>query len=139
MTAVIAEVDAHEGPVYAADEEALYFTSLPRPEVDIKRLDLRSGEDAHRIEALDVRDGRRLFAVIDPGYPDGIKIDAAGRVYSAGPAGVQVFAPEGEVVADIPVPGAVHLAFENSSPPTRIHVTADTAVWAAPTIEPEEA
>jgi gluconolactonase len=41
-------VDAHEGPVYAADEHALYFTSLPRPGqatpvVDIKRLDLVSG------------------------------------------------------------------------------------------------
>ena len=31
MTAVIAEVDAHEGPVYVADEDALYFTSLRGP------------------------------------------------------------------------------------------------------------
>ena len=29
----IAEVDAHEGPVYVADEDALYFTTLPRPGV----------------------------------------------------------------------------------------------------------
>ena len=29
--ALLAEVDAHEGPVYFADENALYFTSLPRP------------------------------------------------------------------------------------------------------------
>jgi hypothetical protein len=28
------EVDAHEGPVYVADENALYFTTLPRPGVD---------------------------------------------------------------------------------------------------------
>ena len=27
----LAEVDAHEGPVYFADEDALYFTSVPRP------------------------------------------------------------------------------------------------------------
>ena len=27
----VADVDAHEGPVYVADEHALYFTSLPRP------------------------------------------------------------------------------------------------------------
>ena len=44
----VVDVDAHEGPVYAADEHALYFTSLPRPGqaapvVDIKRLDLASG------------------------------------------------------------------------------------------------
>jgi gluconolactonase len=27
----VAEVDAHEGPVYAPDEDALYFTTLPQP------------------------------------------------------------------------------------------------------------
>jgi len=26
----VVEVDAHEGPVYAPDEDALYFTTLPR-------------------------------------------------------------------------------------------------------------
>src|SRR5262249_11419005 len=41
---VVAETDAHEGPVYAADEHALYFTSVRRgTEVAIKRLDLDSG------------------------------------------------------------------------------------------------
>jgi gluconolactonase len=43
---LVAEVDAHEGPVYFADENALYFTTLPRPgpdrspAVQIKRLSL---------------------------------------------------------------------------------------------------
>ena len=27
----VVDVDAHEGPVYVADEDALYFTTLPRP------------------------------------------------------------------------------------------------------------
>jgi gluconolactonase len=43
----VADIDAHEGPVYAPDEDALYFTTAPRPdavrghrfpEVAIKRL-----------------------------------------------------------------------------------------------------
>jgi gluconolactonase len=40
----LVDVDAHEGPVYLAGEDALYFTSVPRPgpRVDIKRLDLGS-------------------------------------------------------------------------------------------------
>jgi gluconolactonase len=40
----LVDVDAHEGPVYVPGEDALYFTSVPRPgpRVDIKRLDLRS-------------------------------------------------------------------------------------------------
>jgi gluconolactonase len=41
----LAETDAHEGPVYVADENALYFTTVPRfekgePQVAIKRLAL---------------------------------------------------------------------------------------------------
>ena len=43
MTAVVVEVDAHEGPVYVPDEHALYFTSVPAPEVAIKRLVARLG------------------------------------------------------------------------------------------------
>ena len=41
---LLVDVDAHEGPVYVPGEDALYFTSVPRPgpRVDIKRLDLGS-------------------------------------------------------------------------------------------------
>lgn len=45
----LVDVDAHEGPAYAGDTNALYFTSTPRladsgsPLVDIKRLDLDAG------------------------------------------------------------------------------------------------
>jgi gluconolactonase len=40
----LVDVDAHEGPVYVAGEDALCFSSVPRPgpRVDIKRLDLGS-------------------------------------------------------------------------------------------------
>ena len=40
----LVDADAHEGPVYVSGEDALYFTSVPRPgpRVDIKRLDLGS-------------------------------------------------------------------------------------------------
>jgi gluconolactonase len=40
----LVDVDAHEGPVYVPGEDALYFTSVPRPgpHVDLKRLALGS-------------------------------------------------------------------------------------------------
>ena len=40
---LVAETDAHEGPVYAADEHALYFTTVRRERVALKLLDLNSG------------------------------------------------------------------------------------------------
>jgi gluconolactonase len=99
-----------------------------------------SGEATHRVEAFDVVGGRsltdrRVLAVIDPGYPDGIEVDGDGRVYVAGPAGVDVFAPDGQRIAAIAIPGAVHLAFGG---PDRLYVTADTAVWSAAIPEPSK-
>ena len=37
----------------------------------------------------------RLFAGVDARHPDGIEVDAEGRVYASCPAGVQVLAPDG--------------------------------------------
>jgi gluconolactonase len=47
MTTRVVATDAHEGPVFVADENALYFTSVPHrnggpPIVAIKRVDLES-------------------------------------------------------------------------------------------------
>jgi gluconolactonase len=86
----------------------------------------------HHIRAFDVVDGRRLvngrlFATITPGFPDGIKVDADGRVYSSSFSGVQVFSTDGELVEEIPLPGAVNFAFGGST----LYVTTDTAIWAA--------
>jgi gluconolactonase len=39
----ILDVDAHEGPVYSAAEDALYFTTVRRERVSIKRLALADG------------------------------------------------------------------------------------------------
>ena len=41
------ETDAHEGPVYAPDEHALYFTTN-RPSVAIRRLDLATARASPR-------------------------------------------------------------------------------------------
>jgi gluconolactonase len=115
-TDVVADgFDKPNGLAFSPDERVLYVGD--------------SGEGTRRIEAFDAVDGRRLFAVIDLGYPDGIKVDADGLVYAASCSGVQVFEPGGALVGEIDVPGAVHLAFGGHG---RLYVTADTAVWAAP-------
>jgi gluconolactonase len=89
----------------------------------------------HHITAFDVVDGRRLgpgrlFAVTTPGVPDGIKVDRDGRVYASCSAGVQVFAPDGDLIGLIALPGAVNFTFGG---PGRnvLYVTSDSAVWAA--------
>jgi gluconolactonase len=75
----VAEIDAHEGPVYVPSEDALYFTTLPRrdargvPRVRIKRLSLGGDarvvrEDANAANGMALaRDGRLL--VCEQGTP----------------------------------------------------------------------
>jgi len=89
----------------------------------------------HRILAFDVRDGThlaggRLFAVITPGFPDGLKTDPAGRVYASSPGGIQVFTPAGDLIGQISVPGAVNFAFGGPGGDV-LFITTDAAIWAA--------
>jgi gluconolactonase len=89
----------------------------------------------HHIRAFDVTPAGglargRLFAVIDPGFPDGIKVDVEGRVYSSSFDGVQVFTPEGHRLGTIHLPGAVNFTFGGNDRNV-LFITADTAVWAA--------
>ena len=89
----------------------------------------------HHIRAFDVLDGHRLagdrlFAVTNPGFPDGLKVDAAGRVYASAFSGVQVFSPAGDELGEIHLPGAVNFTFGGPGNST-LFITADTALWAA--------
>ena len=86
----------------------------------------------HHIRAFDVVDGRRLengrlFMTITPGFPDGIKVDTDGRVYSSSFSGVQILSPAGVLLGEILLPGAVNFAFAGST----LFITTDTAIWAA--------
>lgn len=70
----------------------------------------------HAIYAFDVLDGvhlgpARLFAVITPGIPDGLKCDAEGRVYSSSSTGVQVFDRRGRILGEILAPGVANFCF----------------------------
>jgi gluconolactonase len=262
VTRVVA-TDAHEGPVYAADEDALYFTTVPQPDVAIKRLDIGSGRitvvradankangmtldrdgrlviceqgtsteparisrldrrtaaaetvvdafegrplnspndvvvrsdgtiwftdpsyghlqgfrpeprlpdavyryDAgtdrvsvvadtlekpnglafspdesvlyvadngapHHLLAFDMAGGSRVVAVGAPGHPDGVKVDAEGRIYISSGDGIEVLCPDGRRVGEIDLPGAVNFTWGGRHRNV-LYITADTAIWAA--------
>jgi gluconolactonase len=108
--------DKPNGLAFSPDESVLY---------------VGDSESPHHILAFDVLEGSRLgpprlFAVITPGYPDGIKVDADGRVYSTCADGIQVFSPLGRLLAEIDLPGAVNLCFAADG---ALLITADDAIW----------
>jgi len=131
LTVVADSFDKPNGLAFSPDERVLYVT------------DSGANQEAgsfhvgrpHHVLAYDVIDGRhlageRLLAVTTPGFPDGLKVDAAGRVYASAFSGVQVFDPSGDLIGEIRLPGAVNFAFGG---PGRnvLYITTDDAIWAA--------
>jgi len=70
----------------------------------------------------------RRFATIDQGFPDGLKTDRRGNVYTTGGPGLLVFSAAGALLREIELPGAVNFAFAGD----RLLVTADDAIWSIP-------
>jgi gluconolactonase len=66
----------------------------------------------HEVRAYDVRGGRvvsggRTVAVIEPGVPDGIRVDELGNLWVSSGDSVQVLDPDGRPVARVPMPEPV--------------------------------
>ena len=74
--------------------------------------------------------GERLFAVVTPGFPDGLKVDRDGRVYASSFSGVQIFDPGGQLLGEIHLPGAVNFCFGGRERDLLL-ITTDSAVWSA--------
>jgi gluconolactonase len=130
-TVVADEFDKPNGLCFSPDEAVLYINDSG---VNQEAGSHHPGRP-HHVKAFDVEDGRRLrserlFAVVAPGQPDGMKCDADGRVYVSSASGVQVYDSTGDHLGEISVPGAVNFCFGG---PERnvLYITNDTAVFAA--------
>ncbi len=131
LTVVADSFSKPNGIAFSPDERVLYVTdSGANQELGTYYVNL-----PHHVIAFDVVGGRqlanqRLFAVTTPGFPDGIKVDRAGRVYVSSPTGVQVYSPEGDLIDHIDVPGTVNFTFGGADH-NILFITANTAIWAA--------
>jgi gluconolactonase len=131
VIAMAESFDKPNGLCFSPDESILYLTDSGANHEPGSFEPSRP----HHIKAFDVLDGGRLagervFADVGPGFPDGIKVDAGGRVYASSFSGVQVFSPDGRLIGEIELPGAVNFCFGG---PERdvLFITADTAIYAA--------
>jgi gluconolactonase len=131
-TTVVADgFDKPNGIALSPDERTLYVTDRGANQEPGGYYRTRP----HHIKAFDVTggtrvNGERLFAVVTPGFADGLKVDRDGRVYASSFSGVQVFDPEGERLGEIHLPGAVNFCFGGPAHDLLL-ITTDSAVWAA--------
>lgn len=64
-----------------------------------------------------------------PGAPDGMKIDANGNLYSAGPGGIWIFSPEGKHLGTLVVPEKTsNVAWAGTDRKT-LYITATTSIY----------
>ena len=95
--------DHPNGLAFSPDETKLYVSDTAGA--------LTPGGN-HCIFVFDVVDGRslaggRVFAVIEPGLPDGMRFDQRGFLYTSAQDGVHVYAQDGARIGRIPVPEKV--------------------------------
>ena len=116
------------GLAFSPDESVLYVA------------DTSSGRVAHgkhHILAFDVLDGTggrwlgppRLFRTIDPGAPDGLRVDVDGNVWTSAGDGVHVLTPEGVELGRILTPEpAANVTFGGRDGRT-LFITASSTLW----------
>ncbi len=88
----------------------------------------------HHIRAFDVRDGQKLdngrvFAEIDPGLPDGFRLDTDGYLWTSARDGVHCYAPDGTLVGKILTPERVSNLTFGGPKKNRLFMTATTSVY----------
>jgi gluconolactonase len=100
----ISMLEDPNGLAFSPDESVLYFS-----DTSAARSDSTAGN--HHIVAFDVQghslSNPRIFAVIEPGLPDGFRVDAAGNLYISSLDSVQIYSPTGELLRKIKVPEKV--------------------------------
>ena len=122
-TPVVTELAHPNGLAFSLDESLLYVTDTAPIE----------GSEAPRpIRVYDVTGGvasnGRVFAQ-QSGTADGLRVDAAGRVWtSSGPA-VQVFSPDGELLLDIPLPETASNVCFGGTDGRDLYITASTSLY----------
>jgi gluconolactonase len=115
------------GLAFSPDESVLYVSDTSAA--------LRSdGGGHHHIVAFTVADGQalespRVFAVIEPGLADGIRVDENGFVYTSSADSVQVYAADGQRIGRIAVPEKVgNLCFGGASG-NDLYICASTSLY----------
>lgn len=125
VTMVADDCEMPNGLAFSLDEQKLFVTDTSRTEAP---------EGKHHFRVFDVIDGQRLggsrvFAEIDPGIPDGFRLDAEGFIWTSAGDGIQCLAPNGDLVGKILIPEPITNLVFGGPRGDRIYATGLTGLW----------
>ena len=125
LTCVAADFIQPNGLAFSPDGRTLYVADSARTH------DPRA---PHHIRALEVIDQSRLgrsrvFTDIEPGIPDGLRVDEQGNVWTSAGDGIQCFAPDGTLLGKILLPEKVANLTFGGPRRNRLFITANTSLY----------
>ena len=126
IDAVIKEMERPNGLAFSPDETVLYVS-------DTSQVDYVQGH--HNIRAYDLVDRQqvtnsRVFVEIEPGQPDGLKVDKQGNIFTSSADSVQIYSPQGDRLGKIFVPEVVSNLTFGGRDGKRLFITAGGSLYA---------
>lgn len=126
IDAVVTEMERPNGIAFSPDESLLYVS-------DTSGFDYPQGH--HDIRVYAVVDGRRtengrVFVVVEPGQPDGFRVDERGNLFTSSADSVQVFAPDGTRLGKIRTPGVCANLTFGGQEHNRLFVASGSSLYA---------
>jgi gluconolactonase len=124
IRAVLTDFNGPNGLAFSPDEKRLYVADTGR----------MFSSDPQHIRAFDVGEGWTLkggdvFHAIAPGAADGMRVDAAGNLWSSAGDGVHCIAPDGHRLGKILVPELVSNLCFGGRHGHRLFITATTSIY----------
>jgi gluconolactonase len=124
---VSAFVEEPNGLAFSPDESVLYVS-------DTSAATRSDGSGHHHIVAFDVVGGQeltnpRVFAVVEPGLADGLRVDEQGFVYTSSADSVQVYHPDGTRIGRIAVPEKVGNLVFGGDEGNELFICASTSLY----------
>jgi gluconolactonase len=130
LTAVTDRMIHPNGLAFAPDESLLYVSDTS--------WGMDPADDRH-IVAFDVVEGRRLenprvFMTMEPGVPDGFRVDEHGNVWTSAQDGIHVLDPDGLDLARIRVPEVTANCVFGGPSGDRLFIAASSSLYAIDTL-----
>jgi gluconolactonase len=127
VTAMVTDMVKPNGLAFSPDESILYVADSGFS---------HDPEGPHHIRAYDVAaDGRsvgnsRVLTDVEPGLPDGFRIDVAGNIWTSAGDGVHCYAPDGCLLGRIKIPETVSNLTFGGPRRNRLFITATKSLYA---------
>jgi gluconolactonase len=124
--AVVTDMVKPNGLAFSPDEKILYISDTAAS---------HDPKGHHHIRAYDVLDNKRtangrVFAVIEPGLPDGFRVDQHSYIFTSSLDSIQVYSPKGERLGKILVPEKVGNCAFGGPDKNRLFIAASTSLYA---------